>query len=249
MNMNKKDIIYKLAKGVYEKMSPASYGHARRKLIENQGVSEIALYGAVADHLEENDIPPEKYIDDMHELYNLGANNIFDLRNEDKFSFLSGRFSTISIDNSPESNGKFLCIKCYNVKNDNERSDKPNYKNCCQVCYKTNSREKSKQYAANKKLREAEKSNDDKKSVSVVEEQLIVEPPEVAPLMAELVQEKPYIEIETISGDSTSVIVGINCKTMDLSKFLLLIDPFVLPSEPKNKTPDEETTINEITNE
>ena len=129
--MKKMDIIYVLAKGVYEITGPQSYGHIRRGLIDSQGVSEIALYSAVADHLEENDIDPKNYISDMLDLVKETSKNLFFIKMDDRYHYLLDRFESLSLTNSPEKQGKFLCMRCFTLKKDSERSKLKNYKNCC----------------------------------------------------------------------------------------------------------------------
>ena len=162
MDLNKKDIIYQLAKGVHSKMKPQAYGRLRGRLTENQRVSEIGLYSAVAQHLEENDIDPNNYIDDMVGLLADVSHNVFVLKTDDKYHFLKKEYTAVSMSNSAESQGKFLCNKCFTVKNSEERCERPNYKNSCNDCIKIESRETAKRSAQNKKKKQLEENKTNK---------------------------------------------------------------------------------------
>ena len=238
MDLNKKEIIYELAKGVHGLVTPQSYGATRRKLIERQGISEIALYSAVAEHLEENDIHPSKYVNEMLELLQDISDNLFVIKTKDNYTFLRSSFSAISLENSPESKNKFLCNKCFTIKNENEKCKKPNYKNCCTPCYKDEAKASSKRYQQRVK----------EQSVKTEEESLSLEADSIAEEPAQELEQStqiiaapslsvnttPFIEIESLTGDGKESIVSLSCKTMDLHRLLSLIEPLmVLPVEPK----------------
>ncbi len=45
----------------------------------------------------------------------------------------------------------------------------------------------------------------------------------------------PFIEIESLTGDSSETIVSLSCKTLDLSKLLLHIDSFLIIPDDQEK--------------
>ncbi len=244
MDLNKKEIIYELAKGVHGLLTPQSYGATRRKLIEKQGISEIALYSAVAEHLEENDIHPKKFVNEMLELLQDISDNLFVIKTKDNYAFLRSSFSAISLENSPESKNKFLCNKCFTIKNENEKSKKPNYKNCCTPCYKNEAKASSKRYQEKVK-QQSVKTEEESLEADSIPESPVQEPQQPThPIAAPLanVNTTPFIEIESLTGDGRESIVSLSCKTMDLHRLLSLIDPLmILPTEPKSEaTPENE---------
>ena len=238
MDLNKKEIIWHLAQGVTSRVNPVAYSHIRRKLMEKQGVSEIALYSAVAEHLEENDIHPESYIDEMQTLMNEVSENIFFIKTSDEYSYLRRSFGAISMEGSPESKGEFLCIKCYAIKSSSERSTKPNYKNCCQQCYKAAAKESSIRYAQKQKEKKAELANaptQDNTTPINEQPQNQTQTPDVQTVVSTQPDPTfaPFLEIESLTGDASVVMMSLSCNTTDLSKLLSLIDPFIVPPEEK----------------
>ncbi len=242
MDLNKKEIIYELARGCHSKTTPQTYGAIRRKLIDRQGISEIALYSAVAEHLEENDIHPTKYIDEMCALLAEVSDNLFAIKTNDNYSFLRSSFSAINLEGSPESKGQFLCNKCFSVKNSSDRCEKPNYKNSCTPCYKEESKKSAKRYNERKKLKKAE---DKLNGVNEPEPEPETEPTNTTqPEQETQFRPQPalnaFIEIESITGDSSETIVSISSKTLHLSKLLLLLDPYILVPIEKQSTLEKE---------
>ena len=254
MDLSKKEIIYELAKGVHGQLAPQSYGAMRRRLTDSQGVSEIALYSAVAEHLEENDIHPSKYVTDMWQLLLGTSDNLFFLKTEDRFSYLRNAFSSINMDNSPESKGQFLCMKCYTIKSNPERCGRKNYKNVCSPCYKAESKMASRRYTEKKKIEKQEQALNptpepkpepkpepelisELEPVSVPEPLSVTEPQipaqQVYAQTMKSIEVEPYIEIESITGDGNDTIVSITCDTLKLAELLLLLDPFL--TSPKKR--------------
>ncbi len=237
MDMRKKEIIYELAKGVHGQIKPQIYGHIRKRLMGKQGISEIALYSAVADHLEENDIHPAKYVDDMIILLELISENMFIIKTDDRFAYLRDRFASISMEDSPESKGQFLCNRCFITKHDRERAPHKHYKTSCEPCYRLLSKESSKRYQEKRKLKQTEEVLHPK--VEEVEEVELHTPTELeAPTMTTQqvlapTPTEPFIEVESLTGDGSEVIVSLSCKTLDLSKLLLHIDPFLIAPDTK----------------
>lgn len=136
-----KEIIYQLAKFVQKTMVPQSYGRKRTKLTSN-GFSEIALYSAVARHLEENEIKPINYVKSMLNLIDGCSSDAFYPKHANDYHYLRGQYHDLRNGNlqlheakSPEQRGMFLCNKCFLVRNDKERSKAKNYKNTCQPCH------------------------------------------------------------------------------------------------------------------
>ncbi len=242
MDMRKREIIYELAKGVQGRIKAQSYGHMRKKLISKQGISEIALYSAVADHLEENDIHPSKYIDDMQSLLELISENMFIIKTDNRFTYLRNRFASINMENSPESKGQFLCSRCFTTKQDKERAPHANYKHSCATCYKSLAKENSQRYQERKKKEKVEEIA--KPTVEPVEPVELSTPAfstqEEAPTMSTQqamipTDTNPFIEIESLTGDSSETIVSLSCKTLDLSKLLLHIDSFLIIPDDQEK--------------
>ena len=249
MEMTKMDIMGKLGEGVQHSMTPPAYAAIKRNLIEKQGVSEIALYAAVADHLEENDIDPDLYCKDAIELFQKCSKDIFILKTEDKFDYLRNSFSTISMEGSPESRGEFFCNKCFKVKKADEKSKKPNYKNACNDCAVKASRDSVKN-AYQKKLQREKDLKESKEQAftpaDTADTAEAAEPKEplvslemVRQIIAETQLEKldcdPYIKLDTVTADPSGALVSISCDTRNLSKLLILLDPYQLPAEPKNE--------------
>ncbi len=245
MDLNKKEIIYELAKGVHGTTKAQTYGHIRRRLMEKQGISEIALYSSVADHLQENDIYPGNYIGDMKILLELISENMFVIKTDDRFSYLRDRFASISMENSPEAKGQFLCARCFTVKNNKDRAPHKNYKTSCEPCYRALSKESASRYQKKIKSQKTEEVPIPKPEKVEENKPVFVPVEETPPVSAEEAMipknTTPFIEIESLTADSSEAIVSLSCKTLDLSKLLLHIDPFLIVPEEKNKETEEKT--------
>ncbi len=254
MDLNKKEIIYELAKGVHSQVKAQAYGFIRRKLADKQGVSEIALYSAVAEHLEENDIHPSKYINEMIALIEGVSENLFMIKTDDKFSYLRSSFSAINLENSPESKGQFLCSKCYTIKQPKDLSPHKNYKHTCEPCYRDESKASAKRYQKKIKEQPPKVPIPNREPNPAMEQQaqpqnLATEPATAPPATItpeptfELANINPFLEIESITGDSSATIVSVSCDTSALLKMLQILDPYVVPTkkeEPKAQEPKED---------
>ena len=245
MDLNKKEIIFELAKGVHSNVSAQAYGFIRRKLIEKQGISEVALYSAVAEHLQENDIDPSRYTTDMIQLLKDISENLFAIKTNDNYSYLRSSFSAINLEGSPESKGQFLCNKCFIVKDGKDRCPKENYKNSCDNCYKEESKKSATRYQQRQRDKKKEEKNSPPPEPTEPTEE--VKAPEAAqqpqsPPQQSIEHMDPYIEIDSLTGDASSTIVSVSCDTISLSKLLLLLDPYIItPKKPEPKpTPESE---------
>ena len=247
MDMDTRDIIYRLAKGLYSKLNKRSYGVLRKRLDKN-GFSEIALYSAVARHLDENDIKPESFIDDLEILLRGCGDNPFFPKVDNGFSFLAGQYYDLRHGDlstggakSAEQRGRFLCNNCFLIKEAKEHSKRKNYANSCNACYLQMARD----YAKSKSRKNQQARQQESAAPEAVAEPEIVAEPEVVtetpkvkavrPIrpqetaMAELVLDNPekLAKIEEIAGDQHATIVQLSCKTENLHKLLGALSPLM----------------------
>lgn len=209
--MEKKEIIYELAKGIQCEIigNGAKYAGYRRKLRKN-GISEIGLYSTIAEYLEENDIKPEKFLDETMYAINELCKNPFAIKTDNNLAYLYNRYESLKFNAVDKT--RFLCNKCFHVKAVGELPGTPNYPHTCKTCIA----KLSKDHYKNKKQQEPEKPQVPQEVKEAKEEiaQVIVcnEPIESFGL-----------EIDTISGDGDVTMVNLMVPTQHLSKFLDLV--------------------------
>ncbi len=121
-------------------VSRMKYSHVIKRVVKN-GFSEIALYKAVVDHCDENDIKYASMGSDMWTLLQGCAENVFFPKMDNEFSYLRGmyhdlRYGDLNRDEPKcaEQRGLFLCGRCYLIKEDTMRSSKKSDKRSCRMC-------------------------------------------------------------------------------------------------------------------
>lgn len=156
--MLKSEIITVLAKGVADRYrNPTKYARMRSKITKNN-FSEVALYSAMADHCEENDIEPRKMIESMYDLLEGITMNAFFIKTSNEFSWLRASFHDVQHGDltkgepkSPEQRGKFLCNQCFIVLDKKDLNPNKNTPFTCRACIRKTS---LKNYHKKKKAQE-----------------------------------------------------------------------------------------------
>ncbi len=235
--MEKKEIIYQLAKGIIEKFGRVRYSSMRRRLKKN--ISEIALYSAVADHIEENGIKPETMIESLSGFINELGDNPFAVRTNDEFFFLSKLWGDLSISNNPPEDLKFLCPYCYTILPLSKKSKRSSYSSACACCGERESRHSANESYKRSKIKKAAAPVVASSPV-VTSEPLIEEvaenPIKQEPFIPESIPEalEPFITINNMMGNSSSGMdIELKIKFSDTMRFLNLINDFVI--EESNK--------------
>ena len=235
--MDKKEIIYQLASNIQlnELVPAVRYGAIRRKIKAN-GISEIAFYSAVADHLIENDIHPTRFVKDTARILEEIAENPFVLKTDDTFFFLGQQFENIKLSGLDDK--KFLCNKCFLVKSKSEIAGHKNYPNTCRKCVNemtaARARQNSKKKREIKSAKPVPKQEPPKEYIVEVDQSDFIN--NEAVIMTE-----PYLEVESILGEKGYAAVTVKLPVTKIPEFFQTIQPAIkeIQEETQQETTEE----------
>ena len=115
------NILASLRKGVYESFpTPQLHFHRIIKPLLQAGLSEIALYRAIAAHIKEKGLDPELMIDDVVKLFTELTRNTTYVRTQPELKWLAQQMTAMGISRYDEEH--FFCNTCHHVKPNVERN-------------------------------------------------------------------------------------------------------------------------------
>ncbi len=232
--------IYALAKATQElpAFSKIRYTQILKRVVKN-GFSEIALYKAVTDHCDENDISYEDMAEDMHNLLVGCAENVFFPKMDNNFGYLRGmyhdlRYGDLSRDEPKcaEQRGLFLCGRCYTIKDENLRSNKKSDKRSCKDCANAAAN------LANKRSTEKKRAQLSSKEAPepMPHQQPLITPEEAVEMVevntAPVQKREPVviddsriegIKVKEVMADANGATITIECETASLGEVLMAV--------------------------
>ncbi|CAH6911017.1 hypothetical protein VCHA31O73_360017 [Vibrio chagasii] len=251
-----KDIIADLHTRVSEKLeTPQKYFHQVSKPIEKAGLDEIEIYRAVAEHAEENEIAPEKLINDLMTLFEELPRNLYFIKTSDRFHYM--RKSLNEIKRNQFSDKQFICNSCHYI---HPIRNKAGTAKMCKECHKLASKESYERQKQNPKPKvELKPDPEAAHAQSMMSNLQTADKQQPAPVPAPAVEvqppqvvymEKPapeFGEFITMSDlmtepDNKKVTLLLECDFSELKNLLEIIDPYLIRNTKEGINNDEKGT-------